>query len=284
MNLLIEKEDQNGTTVKGAMLTLRGKDKDGKAITFIAGTLVPDNADIILINGSGEALVWYSGSTACQLIGLPGGTYTLHEELAPDGYQKAKDLTFEIKDGRLYAIDGKTAEGTDKIVMIDEKTVVTTTTAAITTAATTKATTTTAKATTTTAKATTTTSTETTTVPTETTPIVTTSAPAEVLRGDVNLDNEITVEDAQIALISYTEKFAGNEIDLTEDQLKAADVNGDGNLTVEDAQYILIYYTERTVAGKETTWEDLIGEPSPKKALPARSKLKLTAQAARLKQ
>ena len=106
----------------------------------------------------------------------------------------------------------------------------------------------------------------------------------DVLRGDVNLDNEITVEDAQIALISYTEKFAGNEIDLTEDQLKAADVNLDGSLTVEDAQYILIYYTERKVAGKEITWENLIGEPSPKKALPARSKLKLTAQAARLKQ
>ena len=106
----------------------------------------------------------------------------------------------------------------------------------------------------------------------------------DVLLGDVNLDNEITVEDAQIALISYTEQFAGNEIDLTEDQLKAADVNLDGSLTVEDAQYILIYYTERTVAGLDTTWEDLIGEPTPKKALPARSTPILSVQAVRLKQ
>ena len=66
------------------------------------------------------------------------------------------------------------------------------------------------------------------------------------------------------SLKSYTEKLAGNEIDLTADQLKASDVNADGELTVEDAQYILIYYTKRTVAGLDTTWEDLIGEPTPK--------------------
>lgn len=86
----------------------------------------------------------------------------------------------------------------------------------------------------------------------------------DVLRGDVNIDNEVSVEDAQLALKSYTEKLAGNEIDLTADQLKASDVNADGELTVEDAQYILIYYTNRTVAGLDTTWEDLIGEPTPK--------------------
>ena len=80
-----------------------------------------------------------------------------------------------------------------------------------------------------------------------------------IMRGDVTQDGVVSVNDAQIALISYTEQFAGNEIDLTEDQLKAADVNGDGELTIEDAQYILIYYTERVVAMNDITWEELLG-------------------------
>ena len=69
------------------------------------------------------------------------------------------------------------------------------------------------------------------------------------------------MDDAQAALIAYTEQFAGNDSGLNAVQMKAADVNGDGALTVEDAQYILIYYTENTVAGKSLTWDDLLNKP-----------------------
>ena len=78
------------------------------------------------------------------------------------------------------------------------------------------------------------------------------------LRGDVNEDGVVSVQDAQLALINYTEQFAGNPISLTDAQFKAVDVTQDGVLTVEDAQYILIYYTERQVAGKEISWDELI--------------------------
>ena len=54
-----------GTEVKGATLTLTGKDSEGNAIVF---------AD---------------------------GVYTLHEDAAPNGYKVASEVTFEIENGKL---------------------------------------------------------------------------------------------------------------------------------------------------------------------------------------
>lgn len=76
--------------------------------------------------------------------------------------------------------------------------------------------------------------------------------------GDLSGDGEVGIEDAQNALIAYTEALSGNDPKLTPAQQKAADINGDGELTVEDAQYILMYYTENTVAGNTVTWEQLL--------------------------
>ncbi len=162
-----------------------------------------------------------------------------------------------------------------------------TTTSAPATTTTAKATTTTAQATTTTAQATTTTEAITTTSETttqstttaitsdggtDTTPAqTTTTAPPEPepLKGDVDGNDEVSVEDAQLALKSYTKRIAGVDMGLTEEQLKAADVNEDGELSVDDAQNILIYYVNNTVAGNVLTWEQLLGkqqqaQPRPK--------------------
>ena len=86
------------------------------------------------------------------------------------------------------------------------------------------------------------------------------SAPASAAgykKGDVNMDGEITVEDAQLALKDYTEYLvAGNEHYLTDEQLELADINEKGEETTEktgtryspvtavDAQGILFYYTD----------------------------------------
>lgn len=101
----------------------------------------------------------------------------------------------------------------------------------------------------------------------------TTPTEPEFLRGDVNGDGKIGVDDAQTALIAYTEQFAGNPVNLTDIQRKAVDVNEDGKLNVDDAQNILIYYTETKVAGKVLTWEQLLGkqkqaQPRPKLLTP----------------
>ena len=50
------------------------------------------------------------------------------------------------------------------------------------------------------------------------------------------------------------------ETGLTDRQIKAADGNEDGELSVDDVQNILIYYVNNTVAGKELTWEQLLGK------------------------
>lgn len=98
-----------------------------------------------------------------------------------------------------------------------------------------------------------------------------------VLRGDVNLDGKVGVQDSQLALVYYTEtKLSGNSAKkiledpnciYLEDQGEQAipvfpyshyamDVDGDGEITVRDAQNILIYYTEINVAGNDdVTWD-----------------------------
>ena len=132
-----------------------------------------------------------------------------------------------------------------------------TTTAKVTTT-TAKVATTTVKAATTTAKAATTTAAAMTTVPVQTT----TAAPPEpeILKGDVNDDGEVGVEDAQMTLKAYTKRIAGLDMELTERQIKAANVNDDGELSVDDAQFILRYYTLKQVAGMDVTWEELFSK------------------------
>ena len=73
------------------------------------------------------------------------------------------------------------------------------------------------------------------------------------------MDNDVSVDDAQLALIAYTNKVAGKATGLTEKQLKAANVNGDAEFSVDDVQNILKYYTETKVAGKKDfTWDDIL--------------------------
>ena len=98
-------------------------------------------------------------------------------------------------------------------------------------------------------------------------------APAENI-GDLNGDNEIGVDDAQITLKAYTERIAGKKTGLTDAQMKAADVDGNGEVSVEDAQLILKYYTEKVVAGKDITWADILGKKAqPRSALLKRKEI-----------
>ena len=79
------------------------------------------------------------------------------------------------------------------------------------------------------------------------------------LRGDMNMNGEVSIDDAQLTLKAYTAQVAGNPTDLTPAQIKASDVNEDGEVSVDDAQSILKYYTGKYVAGKDDfTWDDVI--------------------------
>ena len=83
------------------------------------------------------------------------------------------------------------------------------------------------------------------------------------LLGDVNADNEISVEDAQLALTAYVKVMARMDSGLTDQQLKAADINGDGEVSVEDAQLILLYYVSNTLSHQTVTWDELLGKDKP---------------------
>ena len=123
-----------------------------------------------------------------------------------------------------------------------------------TTTSTTETTTSTTEATTSTAVATTTIETTAeTTVTTTAEP-----AQAAFLRGDVDDNGTVDVTDAQLTLAAYARRIAGKPLGLTDSQFRAANVNLDEQLSVEDAQFILKYYARNTVAKNPTTWEELL--------------------------
>ena len=129
----------------------------------------------------------------------------------------------------------------------------TTTSTTETTTSTTETTTSTTEATTSTTVATTTEATTETTVTTTAEP-----AQAAFLRGDVDDNGTVDVTDAQLTLAAYARRIAGKPLGLTDSQFRAANVNLDEQLSVEDAQFILKYYARNTVAKNPTTWEELL--------------------------
>ncbi|MEE0114630.1 MAG: leucine-rich repeat protein [Ruminococcus sp.] len=117
-------------------------------------------------------------------------------------------------------------------------------------------TTTTTEATTTT----TTTITTTTTAPVTTTAPTTTTTEAELMQGDVDGDDVISVSDAVDVLKIYAMSAAGMDVsDFTAAQFQAADVDGDGVVAVSDAVYLLTYYA-RKAAGIDVTWDDIVNK------------------------
>jgi hypothetical protein len=131
VEVVIEKLDVGGSEIQGATLTLTGKDPNGNVIVFEKGQIRPGmNGEVI--QGSGNSLIWISGTTSTLVMNLKDGTYVLHEELAPKGYKVASDVAFRVRDG---------VASTDYVVMVDEPeeevTTTATTTATVTTTATT---------------------------------------------------------------------------------------------------------------------------------------------------
>ncbi|MBR3268682.1 MAG: dockerin type I repeat-containing protein, partial [Oscillospiraceae bacterium] len=77
------------------------------------------------------------------------------------------------------------------------------------------------------------------------------------LKGDIDGNGAVELDDAQLALAAYTNQLARKPSGLSTAQEKAADVTGDGEVTVDDAQAILQFYTE-TLAHKNPTWDKIL--------------------------
>ena len=101
-----------------------------------------------------------------------------------------------------------------------------------------------------------------------------TTTETEYLLGDVNSDNTISVEDAQLTLIEYVNTMSGLESGFSAKQKLAGDINGDKEISVEDAQNILIYYVSNTLSGQNVTWDELLGKKPPANPLPVLLKRK----------
>lgn len=151
---------------------------------------------------------------------------------------------FETQNGMIHIA----AETTAPVTTTETTTSTTETTTSTTETATTTVATTSAAATTSTTEATTETAVTTTAEP----------AQAAFLRGDVDDNGTVDVTDAQLTLAAYARRIAGKPLGLTDSQFRAANVNLDEQLSVEDAQFILKYYARNTVAKNPTTWEELL--------------------------
>ncbi len=165
---------------------------------------------------------------------------------------------FETQNGVIHIAAQTTApvtttETTTSTTETTTSTTETTTSTTETTTSTTETTTSTTEATTSTTVATTTEATTETTVTTTAEP-----AQAAFLRGDVDDNGTVDVTDAQLTLAAYARRIAGKPLGLTDSQFRAANVNLDEQLSVEDAQFILKYYARNTVAKNPTTWEELL--------------------------
>ena len=79
-----------------------------------------------------------------------------------------------------------------------------------------------------------------------------------ILKGDVDENGEISVDDASYILTEYARTAAGLSSILNENQLIAADIDANSSISVDDASYVLSYYAQNS-AGLNPTWDSILG-------------------------
>lgn len=89
------KKDKKGNELKGAKLSIYNKETGEKVNTWISGC-DGDNDDVLPHN-----------------VYLPSGRYRLHEDSAPSGYEKARDIDFSVND------DGTIEQNKQKVAFVE---------------------------------------------------------------------------------------------------------------------------------------------------------------------
>lgn len=84
----------------------------------------------------------------------------------------------------------------------------------------------------------------------------------EYLRGDVNGDGKVSLEDAQSCLQAYCRILSNHPHGLDDAAFRAADIDKNGTLSPEDATCILRYYTVSGLSGKPLSWKTLFQQNS----------------------
>ncbi|MBD5159739.1 MAG: choice-of-anchor A family protein, partial [Ruminococcus sp.] len=85
---------------------------------------VTENPTIITLDGKDiTAIQWVSDGKELKLKNLPEGTYTLHEEVVPNGYEQAEDIIFTVdKDGKVSIVT-ENADGTETTTPAENNTI-----------------------------------------------------------------------------------------------------------------------------------------------------------------
>ena len=113
----ISKKNLLGDELKGATLTLTGKDAEGNDVIFDITNITLGREAQLISTEDGTSLTWISGSTSTFVNGLGDGTYVLHEVAAPSGYEVTTDIIFTIEDGQL---SGEVGVQSSSVTMIDD--------------------------------------------------------------------------------------------------------------------------------------------------------------------
>ena len=109
---VFSKKTTGNKELPNAELTITSSD-----VADLSGVTRTTNSGGIKFKAEKDKISWTSTDVPVELEGLPNGTYTLHEDTAPEGYNKASDITFKLVNKVLCDLNGNKI---DKIVMIDK--------------------------------------------------------------------------------------------------------------------------------------------------------------------
>ena len=123
------KVDTNNVEIEGAQITLTGVTTGGSAVTFSESQFQGGaNSSHTPITDGDTAIYFISGSTPSRFVGLPDGTYTLEETVAPSHpdagyYYVTTTISFTVDNGTV-TVSGTDARidnsgSTPLVVMVD---------------------------------------------------------------------------------------------------------------------------------------------------------------------
>jgi len=112
--------EYDGTELPGAKLTLIAEKIDNRNSEFaFEKDMLETGEGATFSDCSANEISWISGKTPTY-ISLPNGSYLLKEVAAPEGYQVTTDISFDVKDGKVFNVQSVIDTDSNHIGMFDD--------------------------------------------------------------------------------------------------------------------------------------------------------------------